>query len=111
MAYKRITNFLIVSVVTIVLIISTTINSDFALAAPAIKHEGEGVLHIENKVEATCPREELHFNPQKECPQGSNTGMHAIIRFGGENYYLSSRCLGRAHDGKLQDPVLISSKT
>ncbi|HYA84260.1 MAG TPA: hypothetical protein VEH06_12540 [Candidatus Bathyarchaeia archaeon] len=53
------------------------------MAAPAIKHEGEGVLHIENKVEATCPREELHFNPQKECPQGSNTGMHAIIRFGG----------------------------
>jgi len=73
------------------------------LAAPAIKHEGEGVLHIENKVEATCPREELHFNPQKECPQGSNTGMHAIIRFGGGKLLPFQQVSGRAHDGKLQD--------
>jgi hypothetical protein len=83
-ADKRVTKFLIVSVVVVVSIISTSINSGFALAAPAIKPNAEGTLSVTNIDRANCPSSLL--TPENRCPQGSNTGMLTKISFGGRVY-------------------------
>jgi hypothetical protein len=40
----------------VVSIISTTINSGFALAAPALKPNAEGLLTVTNIIRANCPQ-------------------------------------------------------
>jgi hypothetical protein len=99
---KRITKFLIVSVVIIVTILSITINSEFALASAtgnnattAIKPEG--VLHIGNIIRANCGE------GGPSCPNGSNTGMLTKVIFGGETHnFPAGRCCGTGW-GKYTD--------
>jgi hypothetical protein len=65
---KRVTKFLIVATVLIVTIASTTIKSDFALAArQAINSSGDAILTISNIVRVNCHEVELRFL----CPSGS----------------------------------------
>jgi hypothetical protein len=89
---KRITKFLIVSVVIIVTILSITINSEFALASAtgnnattAIKPNEQfpfGDLHVENIFRVNCPSSV----PDKNCPQESNTYTETTVTFADQTH-------------------------
>lgn len=85
MIYKQVTKFLILSVLIAVNIISTTINSDFVLAAAPIKPKPNvtATLTVTNIIRANCPQ---GLTTKADCPEGKNTGMLTKIWFGGQVY-------------------------